>query len=960
MKPISLKTITALLFLQMAYAGTTGKIAGRVIDESTGEGLTGVNLILQGQALGAAADAEGYYTIINISPGRYTLVASMIGYSRLSVENVVVNVDRTTKQDITMEIAALEGESVTIVAQKPLVEKNLTSTNYYVDSETIESLPVTDMTEILGIQAGVITGTDGELHFRGGREREVAYLIDGIPVSNSFSQEGGLNAMIENANIQELQVLSGTFNAEYGSAQSGIVNIVTKKPARELRGSVKYYMGDFVSNKNDIFLGIDKINPFSESDIQGTLTGTLFNDKLGFWTTARYNKNNSHHGYERRFNPVDGWKIDAYRKWYTEHFSEEIATTGRINIPDSLITGNREVGPLSNSDNLSYSTKLSYYLSPTLSFTYSLYGSYNVSLQEDGDVSRRYQPDALNTLREYSTLHFFSIKQSLDERFFWNLNISYQHNYDKEYYREDNKIADYPGDDGIQPITETSYGFSLGTTGDGYYGKDGKDYRKTYLVSADINYQANRYNFIKAGFLVKQQDINTYELPLIETEAWSRYYYTPAINGKYYDWPDYWDTMVDYWQNWDELYDTTKFRFPESDEVTRYRDYTIKPLEAAFYLQNVFEMDDFIINAGLRFDYFQPNEKVIKNKRIESYLVGRDDNLEDAEAIYQLSPRLGFAFPISDRGAFHAAYGHFVQMPSLEKMYNEPINELTRIQLDGMRLGDASLKPEKTISYEIGLQQEVARGYAVDVTAYSKDIRNQLGIEMVTTVDAVGYTRFVNRDYGQVKGFTVALEKLQTGFFWGSIDYTFQYAKGSASSPEFLQLVQIANRRGSDPVQFVERQILPLDWDQRHTASMILSVGKPGNWIMTVLSSMGSGLPYSPSSVEQSDLPDRDFKNSARKPVRWNVDLKATKSFQLNNLNYAIYLMVDNLFDHLNEMVVYETTGRATNNAILPESRSIRDESIAQEGLFTPYEVDVRPYWFSPPRKVRLSLEVSF
>ena len=958
MKLFSLAIILSAIHTPNLFAGTTGKISGRVTHENTGEGLIGVNIMLVGQSVGAASDAEGYYTIINVPPGKYDLKVSMIGYSDVTIKDVFVNTDRTTKQDVVLTTEVLTGEEVTIIAQKPLVERNLTSTNYYVGSEMIESLPVTDISEIIGIQAGVITGADGEMHFRGGREREVAYLLDGIPVTNSFSQEGGLNLIVENSNIQELQVISGTFNAEYGSAQSGIVNIVTKRPSEDIHGSAQVYTGDFISNKTDIFPGIDNINPFSDTDIQATLTGPILSDKIGFWGTVRYNQFESHHGYERRFNPVDGWKIDAYRKWYRDHFSEDIATTVWIHIPDSLKTGNGKVGPLDGSENLSYSTKLSYYPSSTLSFTYSLYGSYNVSRPDA--LSRRYQPDALATLWEFSANHFFSIKQSLSARFFWNFNLSYQHSYDREYYRKDNKIADYPGDVGIQPITETLYGFSLGTTDEGYYGKDGKNYRKTYLVSGDINYQVNRYNFLKAGFAVTQQVVNTYDFPLVETEAWSRSYYPPAIDGSNYEWPEYWDIMVSYWKNWNAIFDTTKYRFPEPDEVTRYRDYTIKPLEAAFYIQDVLEMDDFILNAGLRFDAFQPNEKVIVNKRVESYLIGREDNLEEAAVRYQLSPRLGFAFPISDRGAFHVAYGHFFQMPSFEKMYNEPINELTRIQLEGMRLGDASLKPEKTISYEIGLQQEIATGYAVDVTAYSKDIRNQLGIELVTTVDAVGYERFVNRDYGNVKGFTLALEKLQTALLWGSIDYTYQYAKGSASSPEFLQVVEVSSRRGGEPVQFVERQILPLDWDQRHTASMILSIGKPGNWIVTLLGSMGSGLPYSPASVEQLDLPERDFKNSARKPVRWNVDLKATKSFKVNRLTYSIFLMVDNVFDHLNEMSVFSTSGRATHNAILPVERKARDEAIAQEGLFIPEGEEIGPYGFFHPGKVGLVWKLAF
>jgi len=299
-------------------------------------------------------------------------------------------------------------------------------------------------------------------------------------------------------------------------------------------------------------------------------------------------------------------------------------------------------------------------------------------------------------------------------------------------------------------------------------------------------------------------------------------------------------------------------------------------------------------------------------------------------------------------------------MPSFSKMYNKPLQELTPIQLNGMLLGDVSLKPEKTISYEIGLQQQIANEFAVDIIAYYKDYRNQLGIESISTVDAIGYTRYINRDYGNSKGFTLALEKLATGLIWGGIDYTFQYAKGSASNPDFLQLVQVSTRLGGDQVQFVERQILPLDWDQRHTVNMTLNIGKPRNWIVSFLGNMGSGLPYSPTSVFEYDLPDREFKNSAQKPIRWKVDLKASKFLSFGNLTFIFFLHVDNLFDHLNEMTVYSTTGTATHNAMLPEQRALRDKFMEQEGIFSPNEVDVRPYWFSQPRRIRLGFEIRF
>jgi hypothetical protein len=107
-------------------------------------------------------------------------------------------------------------------------------------------------------------------------------------------------------------------------------------------------------------------------------------------------------------------------------------------------------------------------------------------------------------------------------------------------------------------------------------------------------------------------------------------------------------------------------------------------------------------------------------------------------------------------------------------------------------------------------------------------------------------------------------------------------------------------------------------------------------------------------------LPDREFKNSARKPLRWKVDFKAKKFFKFGSLIFALFINVDNLFDNLNEMTVYSTTGRATHNAILPEEKLIRDQFIAQEGIFTPYEVDIQPYWYSPPRRVQLGFELRF
>jgi len=940
------------------FAGTTGKVSGRVTDRSTGEGLPGVNVVLVGTGTGAVTDADGFYNIINVPPGAYDLAISIIGYSRYTIKEIRVNADRTTTQNAALTSEAIQGEQITVMAERPVMEKDLTSTASYTDSKTIRDLPVTNVTEVIQLQAGVVTGAGGEMHFRGGREREVAYMIDGVPVNDAYSQAGGKTVAVENSMVQELQVISGTFNAEYGSAQSGIVNIVTKTAERKLEGSLQLYSGDYLSRNTDVFIGIDRVNPLAERDVQASLTGPIFGNKLSFLLTGRYNGNQSYYWYERRFSSIDGWVIDAYKRWYNDHYASQIAQTGEIPIPDSLCTGDGKMGPLSKGYDLTFSGKVVYTPSSSVSITYTLFGS--DSRSTGGGLSRRYAPDGMATYWQRSDNHFINLRHMLRPNLFYNLNLSYQHSHNWNYFRQDNKIADFPGDTGIQPITASSRGFSLGTTDGGYYGKDDKNYQKAYSAVGNINWQVDRHNLLKLGFEVKQYEYNTYYYPLIPTEEWKKYQYTTAIRGANLSWNEYWAQMMNYWKNWDQTYGTTKYRWPTAAEVTQYRDYTIKPLVGAAYLQDKLEMGEIVLNAGLRLDVFKPNEKYIINGRIESYLLGSESNLKEAPLQYQLSPRLGFSFPISDKGAFHVAYGHFFQLPSFSTMYTAPIQVLTPLQLAGTLLGNCTLKPERTISYEVGLQQGLTDDYAANLTLFYKDFRNQLGIEYLTTVDAVGYTRYVNRDYGNVKGFTLAFEKLRRGIFSGSIDYTFQYAEGSASDPTFIQLVQVSSRLGGDPVQFVERQIVPLDWDQRHTVNLTVIASVTDNWSAGVIGTLGSGLPYTPTSVGEALFPDIEFNNTGRKPMHVNVDFKAKKQFKMGSYRLGIFFNIENLFDHLNQNYVYATSGSAKVNAMLPELREIRDTNLAQEGLFTPHEVDNRPQYYSAPRHVQVGLEVLF
>jgi len=945
-------TSTSLLF-----SGTTGKVAGRVIDKSTNEGLPGVNVVVVGTSWGAATDPDGYYRIINLPPGSYDLKVTMIGYTPTTVKKVRVYADRTTTQNITLSTQVLEGEAVVITAERPLIELDRTNTASYIDADQIKDLPVQEMGDILQLQAGVVTGSGGEMHFRGGRQREVAYMIDGVPVSNVFSQSGGSNVAIENSIIKELQVISGTFNAEYGSAQSAIINVMTKNPERQFHGNVQVFAGDNLSNKTERFIAIDDFNPLAEKDVQTTLSGPILgSSKLGFFATTRYHNNDGYLYGERRYNAQDGWKIDAFRHWFTQRFAGQISDYGRIPLPDSLKTGDRAKVPMAKNEKVTFTGKLTYIPVPALGFTYSLFAA--KSNGQGYSNSWRYAPDGRAKGYGESYHHFFAIRHNPTPNLFYNLRFSYQYNHSKYYLRDDLNIAEYPGDDGILPIgaSDDQTGF---VQGDNQWGR-GATTRKVYMSNGDLNWQFDKHNFVKLGFEFRQHDIHYHNQPLVRTERWKSYAYTNSISGKGLEFNEYWNLMVDYWKNWNEENGMPKLRLAKFTDGS-FVDYHRKPIEFAAYIQDKVELGELVLNAGVRFDFFDPNANTLINKRTLSDVIGEPNNLKKASIKTQISPRLGFSYPISERGAFHVSYGHFFQMPSLEKLFERPIDEkMTSLLLSGARIGDANIKPERTIAYEVGLQQQLSDQYAMDLTMYFKDIRDQLGLEAVRTIDAVGYTRYVNRDYGNVKGITLSFEKLRTGIFSGTVDYTFQYSKGSASDPNFLQLIEVATRLSGEPVQFPERQILPLDWDQRHTLNTTLNLSKPGDWAVSMIGTLGSGLPYTPSSVEQLQLPDREFKNSARKPMRYNIDLKANKQFKIGGLDYSVFLRVYNLLDHLNEKYVYSVTGRAIYNARLPNDEKIQLEMLRRGGQFTMQEWDNHPGWFSQPRRIQLGMSVRF
>jgi len=307
--------IFCLLFvISEIFAGTTGKIAGAVKDSETGEGLPGVNVIIEGTTLGAGTDADGTYIILNIPPGLYTIVFNYIGYQGIIVRDVRINVDFTTRLDQNLQQTVLEGETVEVFGERnPLVRQDLTNTQVAVTSETILDLPVDQINEVLALQAGITVDNSGALHFRGGRTNEISYQVNGLSINNPYGNAQGVGLAV-NA-IEEVSVSTGTFSAEYGNALSGVINFVTKDGGNKYNGSLRAWTGDHVSDHSEIFYNIDENDPFNNHRLEWTLSGPvpLLGNKLTFFTSGAYQNDKGHLYGIRVYNPEDLMFFDADR-----------------------------------------------------------------------------------------------------------------------------------------------------------------------------------------------------------------------------------------------------------------------------------------------------------------------------------------------------------------------------------------------------------------------------------------------------------------------------------------------------------------------------------------------------------------------------------------------------------------------------------------------------------------------
>jgi outer membrane receptor protein involved in Fe transport len=852
-----------LLFLLLVcvplamYGQTTGKVAGMIYDKRSGEPLAGANIMLQETFLGATSMPDGSFYILNIPPGEYNLEVQMIGFRTVIMEGLAISVNRTKQVEIELEEMIIESEDVIVVqADKFTVKKDQTSSIRNVSAKEMEVLPIQSVGQVVAMQPGVIGS-----HFRGGRDGEVTYLVDGIPVDNALYRNQAVN--VDVSTVQDLEVITGVFNAEYGNAMSGVVNMVTRDGGDELHGSVRTFLGNYYSPNSDIFLGLDAGDVARISDLQLSLNGPIIKNSLNFFATYRN---------EQGYGPQAGYRY---------FLPTDLNFDPGVGEPVYFHSGDNEKVLMDWNQNTKLWGKLTYRLA---SVKLSAQANWDVGNSRGYGHGQKYKPDGRSTNYYDNRYYMLQANAPIGKSAFVEASASFTDNFSTNYLYED------PEDPRYLPPQYNYYGstgFQTGGTDLGY----GQTYLQNFTFKIDFNWQVSKIHSVKTGYLYKRHMFDVLSTTL--RNMWEGTVYEDVLT---------WQAHI------------------PGDSTLYTEKYLKRPEEWSAYIQDKMEFDEMTLNVGLRFDAFHPKTTYPSDWRNPANEISavNQSSYPWTPIKKQLSPRLGLGYKLGDRAVLHFSYGHFFQTPSFSNMYRRanfrvsPTNYSTQ-------MGNPLVKPERTVQYEIGLWQEVIDDMGLDVSLFYRDIYDLSTVVVYTTYNQVRYGLFSNKDYGNVRGLEVKYDYFYRGFMVGA-NFTLQYTRGVADNP-----TTTFTRAGTnvDPIAI----LIPMNWDQRMTFNLSVGYNKEKyGATLTAFYNTNNMYTYSPIGTSPLALVNL-YPNNSNKPNRFSADLTAVYTvLQTKTMQLRAQLLIYNLFDNLNENGVYGSTGRAYTQRIT-ESQVLQHRS---------------------------------
>jgi outer membrane receptor protein involved in Fe transport len=916
---VALAAVWTLAPADVAAQGV-GAVQGVIRNEETKETLDYANVVLTRTSDGSVAGGSmslsgGRFYLRGIPEGNYVLKVLYLGYKPVN-EEVRIVAGETLDLSFDLVVTVVKQFDVFDVSGETImVEVKDTETSHSIGSEKLTDYAVDTVEEAVARQAGVVQ-RNGELHVRGGRSGEISFRIDGIAVDDPL---GGGALSVGSFSVQNVTTVTGGQDPEYGNALSGVVNIETKEGNPEKFEMQARFMTDDFGRQDRTFTNFDRF--------EVGFGGPTFSKKLTYYMSGdfRFTDNENFNGATREEHELNALGV-TLAKWRRRQFNDVKGSTKlAYNIdPKRKLTAeytlsyNRSEPYLPNWDVQGYARQLvvlPQVVQPSGGTEFELtgrsvtvfYGDWVEQMESLSVPSlvRSATGGRLETLPILTVRDIRGAERTVVARPTFQGFRQDQSTYFTEKAADDTSLVGFnaanrgPQNDRFSNQAKLVWKHTLND--DTFYylrfarvefstlatvgldrklpqefvhgGIDSPDIfgssRREYRTSSDFYTDPLQPIFVTEGDFPFYQDQNsiTYSTKFDLT---SNRYEGHQMKG---------GIQIFYNDLRDELYANpareVENRFTGEFQTGGGRNiFNNNNPEGSFYLQDRWEYEGMVINGGFRWDMFSPGNSsqiTVDNEDIDANV---------AKYKHQFSPRLGFAFPITDRDAFNFHYGRFVQFPSRAALFASQ----SSIGNTGI-LGNPDLEAETTISYQAGILHQFNDYMAMQFAVYNKDIYGLISATQVTD-DATGSTvaRSINRAYGNGRGVELTLERRFHNRWAFEIAYSYAFADGVASSQQF----------GANPdgLKFLPNQELPLDWDQRHTVALDLRIQEPNSWAASLSFDYGSGFPWTPA-FRFERRQDPLLENSNRLPADYNLRLQAER--HVNLLGQKLILLFQGL-----------------------------------------------------------------
>ena len=870
----------------LIYAQDLGTVSGTVLDAETGSGLPGVNIMLKGTYYGAATDMDGKFFIQNVSPGSYDVEVSMIAYKVILKTGVTILPGETISLTFNMEATVLSfGKDVIVMGKKPLFDVDETSSIARVRKEDIENKVVSSVEDILSEQIGVTT-QDNEIHIRGGRIDESMFVVDGFSVKDPLSGYSG-NLFVNPDAIEELEIVTGGYSAEYGQAMSGIVNIKLKEGRDHYEGSVKYSSDRMLDDKfNSDRIEFNFGGPDLFFQTLPSLFGTDFPGRFSFFLNGYGKKYDGNLPIASQLYPHRYWSSGLISDNKAEDLMDVLASRENndwhfLYKMTWELTAQKK---LSLSYDASMNINQGYYMPRAFSSTYFPYRYMNI-LDNYNTITRDTRLFNLNwthtlspkSFYEFTIGKFITMEHSAVQDLNW---ADYQERLDLEPI---NYNLDDTDQDGNIYIT---YGDEFYDTGFApeWYDVASENTR----MDLDWTYHTETRHKIKTGFEHTITDIQVLDID----EPWAG----------------------------------------SSGFGANYDSYEAKTYFGAFYLQDRIKFKGMTLNLGFRTDYWIPGRYVEDAIRDTSNVIITDDarDLFEKETFdfpgiddpfkmkARLSPRFGISHPVTDNDVLYFYYGHFSQLPTFQYVYAK-IN--SKSQSTYQVFGNPNLNPKTTVQYELGVKHRFSEDQVLELKAYWKDMFDYETSQTIQPSNPkyahLSFNMYFNADYARARGIEAILKSRLLRNWYADVNFNYSIVTGKSSSPLDNLLVQ-AGQLSEKPLG--ENY---MSWDRPIHFFINLSYNHPKNWGFSTRMEYESGRRYTRSIGGIVNVNGQDYYDGVREDDRpyayvseipnKNVDLKFYKTFDMKLMKMKTYFEIENLLDELTPRRINPYTGTGYN-----------------------------------------------